>query len=71
MAEFKFRITKKIAVLSGDEKYGVEFNRVKWGDMEPLYDIRKWRNGVPVKGISLNEAEAKALLAALEKELKK
>ncbi len=69
MAEFKFKITKKIAVLSGDAAYSVEFNKVKWGDMKTQYDVRKWRNGTPTKGISLSEDEAKALLAALQKEL--
>lgn len=71
MADFKFRITKKIAVLSGDEKYSVEFNRVKWGELPTSYDIRKWRNGSPVKGISLNDDEAKALYEALKAEFEK
>ncbi len=65
-----YEVTKKIAVLGGEEGAKTkELNLVKWGLYEPAFDIRRWDNGTPKKGITLNRAEAKLLLKYLKKEL--
>lgn len=65
----QYRILKKIAVLSGEEGGKTkELNIVKWGFYEPSYDIRRWENGAPRKGITLNQTEALQLLNQLKKE---
>lgn len=68
--EVKYELVKKIKKLSESEGgSSKELNIVKWGDAEPVYDIRKWRGEQPTKGISLTKAEAEELLKALKKEL--
>ncbi len=65
-----YEVTKKIAVLGGEEGAKTkELNLVKWGFYEPAFDIRRWDNGTPKKGITLNRTEAKLLLNYLKKEL--
>lgn len=70
MSEFTFEVVKKIKVLAAGAKKTKELNLVKWrSTMEPMYDIRKWEEGKPGKGISLSEEEARALYEALGAEL--
>jgi hypothetical protein len=68
MAEIKYEVIKKIKVLSQGTKKTKELNLIKWGNMEPTYDIRKWEDGQPEKGITLTAAEANELYAALSVE---
>ncbi|MBQ7171914.1 MAG: hypothetical protein IJR89_06535 [Clostridia bacterium] len=69
MAEVKYEVVKKIKVLSQGTKKTKELNLIKWGAMEPTYDIRKWEEDTPGKGITLTAAEAKELYSALGAEL--
>ena len=39
------------------------------GFMPPQIDIRRWKEGEPSKGITLNDAESRKLLEALHQEL--
>jgi len=64
-----FELVKKIGVLGG-KSTTKEINIMKWGVYPPMVDIRRWENGEPKKGISLNENEAKKLLDFLNGELK-
>lgn len=70
MADFKFEITDKLAVLSESPKgWTKEVNMVSWNDREPKIDIREWspehkRMG---KGVTLNKEEAKILKDILNK----
>lgn len=70
MAE-NYEIVKKIAVLGGREG-GVtkELNLLRWGSWDAMYDIRRWDDGKPKKGISLRPEEAEKLLLALGGALK-
>ena len=64
MAEFKYEIVQKIAVLSQNPNgWQRELNLISWNDREPKYDIRDWApaNEKMSKGISLSKEEAKAL----------
>lgn len=72
MAEFKYEITERIAVLSqGANGWERQLNMVSWNEREPKYDIRDWSpDGNKMgKGISLTRDEICSLrdiLAELE-----
>ncbi len=64
MAEFKYEITERIAVLSQNTNgWERQLNLVSWNDREPKYDIRDWSpDGTKMgKGISLTNDELSIL----------
>lgn len=43
MADFTFEIVKHLATLeTSSSGWTTELNSVKWGDRDPVYDIRSW-----------------------------
>lgn len=44
-----------------------EINIVAWGDYPPALDIRKWKDGEPKRGITINDHELDAFFEALRK----
>ena len=60
-------VIKKIALISGSETgYRKELNIVSWNGKEPKYDFRNWSpEGIPLKGLTLTEDEAKELQKVL------
>lgn len=69
MAEIKFEIIEKVAVLSESTKgWTKELNLVSWNGREPKYDIRDWSPEYEKmgKGITLSNEEVKNLKKALE-----
>ena len=69
MAEFKYEITERIAVLSQSANgWERQLNMVSWNDREPKYDIRDWSpDGSKMgKGISLTADELAVLKGVLE-----
>ena len=72
MRDIQYEIVKEIAVLStGESGYTKEINLISWNGKEPKYDIRSFSPNREKcgKGVTLTEAEAEKLLAALEKVL--
>ena len=72
MKDIQYEIVKEIAVLStGESGYTKEINLISWNGKEPKYDIRSFSPNREKcgKGVTLTEAEAEKLLAALEKAL--
>mgnify|MGYP002798766042 FL=1 len=72
MKEIQYEIVKEIAVLStSDSGYTKEINLISWNGKEPKYDIRSFSPNREKcgKGVTLTEAEAGKLLAALQKVL--
>ena len=72
MKDIQYEIVKEIAVLStGESGYTKEINLISWNGKEPKYDIRSFSPNRETcgKGVTLTEAEAEKLLAALEKVL--
>ena len=64
MAEFKYEITERIAVLSTNARgWERQLNMISWNDPEPKYDIRDWSpDGSKMsKGISLSHDEMAVL----------
>lgn len=68
MAEIKYEITKKIAVLSEKGNWTKELNMVSWNERPAKYDIRDWNHedGKMGKGTTLTEEEVKVLKDALD-----
>ncbi len=69
MAEFKFEIKKKIAVLSSSKSgWNRELNLVSWNEAKPKLDIRDWApdHQKMGKGVSMNREEAAILREVLE-----
>lgn len=69
MAEFKYEITERIAVLSTNANgWERQLNMVSWNEREPKYDIRDWSpDGSKMgKGISLSHDEVSILKGVLE-----
>ena len=72
MKDIQYEIVKEIAVLAtSDSGYTKEINLISWNGAEPKYDIRSFSPNREKcgKGVTLNEAEAGKLLAALQKVL--
>ncbi len=62
-----YELVKKIAVLGGKEGGNTkEINIVRWGVFPPMIDIRRWKDGEPSKGITLNSEETKRLYEVLK-----
>ena len=64
MAEFKYEITERIAVLSTNARgWERQLNMISWNYHEPKYDIRDWSpDGSKMsKGISLSHDEMAVL----------
>ncbi len=69
MAEFKYDIVEKIAVLSESSKgWRKELNLISWNDRDPKYDIREWSpDGDKMgKGVTLTLEEVAILKEALD-----
>ena len=69
MADFKYVIVENLGVLSESPKgWKKEVNRISWNGAEPKLDIRDWSpdHEKMGKGISLSDAEVKALRGILE-----
>ena len=65
MAEFKYEITERIAVLSQSANgWERQLNMVSWNGREPKYDIRDWApDGSKMgKGISLTHDELSKMM---------
>lgn len=67
MAEIKYDIVEKIAVLSENGDWTKELNRVSWNDRPAKFDLRDWNHeqGKMRKGITLTDEECKNLKEAL------
>lgn len=69
MAEFKYEITERIAVLStAANGWERQLNMISWNDRPAKYDIRDWSpDGSKMgKGISLSHDEIAILKGILE-----
>ncbi len=71
MADIKYDITERIAVLSERGTWSKEINKVSWNDRPAKFDIRDWNHeeGKMGKGVTLSDEEARVLLEALKNAL--
>ena len=69
MAEIKYEVVQRIAVLSQRPRgWERQLNLISWNDGDPKYDIRDWSpdGSRMAKGISLTEEELKTLKGILD-----
>ena len=68
MAEIKYEIVEKIAVLSERGDWTKELNKVSWNLRAAKYDIRDWNHedGKIGKGVTLTDDEVNNLKQVLE-----
>ena len=63
------KIIKKIATIKEWKNVSIELNLIDWGDGKAKYDLRKWENETPLKGVSMDRDSLEALYRAVSKEL--
>lgn len=70
--DFKYEIINNIGVISQNNTWTKELNRVSWNGNEPKYDIRDWSENHEKmgKGITLTEKELRSLKKILDEEIK-
>lgn len=70
--DFKYEIINNIGVISENNTWAKELNRVSWNGNEPKYDIRDWskKHEKMGKGITLSEEELRSLKKILDEEVK-
>ena len=67
MADIKYEIIEKIAILSEKGAWTKELNKVSWNDRPAKYDLRDWNHeeGKMGKGVTLSDEEVIKLRQAL------
>ncbi len=68
MADFKYEITERIAILSENNRgWTKELNKVSWNGRAPKYDLRDWSHetGKMGRGITLSDEEVSNLREVL------
>lgn len=70
--EFKYEIINNIGIISENNSWKKELNRISWNGNEPKYDIRDWSDNHEKmgKGITLNEDELRKLKIIIDEEIK-
>ena len=63
--EYEFEVVEKYGVLSQRGKVTVELRKIRWNGGEEKYDIRRWSDEKPYKGISLDIVEMQQLFIML------
>lgn len=63
--EITHKLNKKIQVIGVNSKYTIELNIISWNQNGPKYDLRRWDNDFPAKGVALTSQEMKNLKQAL------
>jgi hypothetical protein len=68
MAELKYEITERIAILSEKGNWTKELNKVSWNDRPAKYDMRDWNHeeGKMGKGVTLTQEEVQNLKQVLQ-----
>jgi hypothetical protein len=67
MADIKYEIIERIAILSESGKWTKELNKVSWNNRPAKYDLREWNHdeGRMGKGATLTYEEIKNLREVL------
>jgi len=68
VADLKYEITERIAILSEKGSWTKELNKVSWNDRTAKYDLRDWNHddGKIGKGITLTDEELHNLRQVLD-----
>ena len=70
--ELKYEIINSIGVISENNSWKKELNRISWNGNEPKYDLRDWSDNHEKmgKGITLTEEELRTLKKIIDEEVK-
>lgn len=63
--DFEFEVVERYGTLSKSGKVSLELRKIRWNGGEEKYDIRKWNEEKPYKGVSLDAAEMQQLFILL------
>ncbi len=61
----KYEIIRDVATINDNGIESLELKYIKWGNNTPKYDLRKWKDETPLKGVTLSDEEAKILCEVL------
>lgn len=69
--ELKYEVVEKLGILDSDSPSPKELRVVIWGENDPKYDIRQWKQNedgteTPFKGITLDNEELYSLYEILK-----
>ncbi len=64
-----YTVIKKIATIHQWQNTTLELNVVKWGTGKPKYDLRRWTNNEPQKGITLEDEDLSKLFYLIGAEI--
>lgn len=59
--DYKYEIITEYFAIDEGSGISLQLNLIKWNDNEPKYDLRRWKDGKPLKGLSLTAASLKEL----------
>lgn len=63
--DYTFKIITNYYTIDEGNGYSLQLNLIKWNDNEPKYDLRRWKDDKPLKGISLTATSLKDLCKAM------
>lgn len=64
-SEYSFELIKNYFTIEEKNGYSIQLNHIKWGSNNPKFDLRRWKDGKPLKGLSLNADSLKSLCKAM------
>ncbi len=67
MGDVEYEVIKHVATIR-EGNPSIELNIMKWGNYKSQYDLRKWKDGEPKKGVAFTKEEALLLWSYLSAE---
>ena len=49
--EYTYKKITNYITVTEENGYTIELNLIKWNNNDPKYDLRRWKDGKPLKGI--------------------
>lgn len=63
--DYSYEIINTYFSIEEKNGYSIQLNFISWNHKEPKYDLRRWRDGRPLKGMSFTEDTLKAVCEAM------
>ena len=63
--DFEYELLEEYGIISQKGNISLEFKKIRWNGGEEKYDLRRWNDEKPLKGISLDASEMQALFIML------
>ena len=62
---YSYEIITTFFTIEEKNGYTLQLNHMKWGNNAPKYDLRRWKDGKPLKGISMSAESLKYVFKAM------